>query len=183
MELSFLLSLQSLSLGMKYPNFNASYILSAVVACYTTLTFLIGLPFQFSLFTASLTCGGEVDWLPIKGRATEKVSVVQHIYNPSTNQVCASCRCWVPHLGQKSCSSRKKGSDMNSAWIPDIEKRKGSRKMPPTHFQRNTTFVNPQFLTKNIWSQLNDTTQISKVYNYYYFELFLKSTLRNTLPV
>lgn len=63
-EFSFLVSLQSLSLRMRYPNFNASYILAAVVMCYTTLTFLIGLPFQFFLFTASLTCGGEVDWLP-----------------------------------------------------------------------------------------------------------------------
>lgn len=60
-EFSFLVSLQSLSLRMRYPNFNASYILAAVVMCYTTLTFLIGLPFQFFLFTASLTCGGEVD--------------------------------------------------------------------------------------------------------------------------
>lgn len=63
MGLPFLFSLQSLSLRMRYPNFNASYILSAVVVCCTTLTFLIGLPFQFFLFTASLTCGGEVEWL------------------------------------------------------------------------------------------------------------------------
>lgn len=49
---------------MKYPDFNASYILAAVVVCYTILTFLIGLPFQFFLFTTSLTCGGKVGWLP-----------------------------------------------------------------------------------------------------------------------
>lgn len=168
---------------MNYANFNASYILSAVVVCYTTLTFLIGLPFQFSLFTASLTCGGEVDWLPIKGGSIEKVIIVQHIYNPSTNQVCASCRCRVPHLGQQSSSSRKKWCDMNSAQIPDIRRMKGSRKKSPTQLQRNTTFVNLQFLTENIWSQLDDTTQITEIYNYYYFELVLKSTLRNILSV
>lgn len=168
---------------MKYPNFNASYILSAVVVCYTTLTFLIGLPFQLSLFTASLTCGGEVDWLPIKGWSIEKVIVVQHIYNPSTIQVCASCGCRIPHMGQQSSSNRKKWSDINSAQIPDIRKMKGSRKESPTQLQRNTTFVNPQFLTENIWSQLDDTTQITEIYDYYYFELVLKSTLRNTLSV
>lgn len=73
---------------------------------------------------------------------------------------------------------------MNSLWIPDIKKMKGNRKNPPTPFQRDTTFVKLQFLAENIWSQLNDTTQISEIYNYYYFELVLKSTLKNiSLPV
>lgn len=39
---------------------------------------------------------------------------------------------------------------MNSAPMPDIRKMKGSRKKFPAQFQRNTTFVNPQFLTENI---------------------------------
>lgn len=39
---------------------------------------------------------------------------------------------------------------MNSAQIPDIRRMKGSRKKSPTQLQRNTTFVNLQFLTENI---------------------------------
>lgn len=79
---------------------------------------------------------------------------------------------------------QEKWSDMNSFQIPDIKKMEGSSKNPPTPFQKDTAFVNLQFLAENIWSRLNDTTQISEIYNYYYFELVLKSSLKSiSLPV
>jgi len=152
---------------MKYPNFNASYILSAVVVCYTTLTFLIGLPFQFFLFTASLTCGGEVDQLTnqrmVYWKGQHSPAYLQSLHKPHS-----SWRCWFPHLGRQSCSNRK--NEVTWIWSESqtLGKWKEAEKSPWTQFQRNTAFISLQFLAENIWSQLDDTTQISDIYNNYH---------------
>lgn len=93
---------------MRYPNFNASYILAAVVVCYTTLTFLIGLPFQFFLFTTSLTCGGKVDWLPnqrmVYWKGQHGPVYLQSFHKTRTHNRPSS---WLPHLGWQSCGVEK----------------------------------------------------------------------------
>lgn len=134
MELSFLLSLQSLSLRMRYPNFNASYILSAVVVCYTTLTFLIGLPFQFFLFTASLTCGEEVDQLTNQWMVYWKG---QHspVYLQSPCKPHASERCRVPHLGWRNYSNRKNEVTWIHCESQTLRKWKETEKTLQLHFR------------------------------------------------
>lgn len=119
---------------MRYPNFNASYILSAVVVCYTTLTFLIGLPFQFFLFTASLTYGGEVDQLTNqrmvywKGQCSP--AYLQSLHKPHTSR-----RCRVPHLGWQSYSNRKNEVSWIYSESQTLGKSKEAEKPLQLHFR------------------------------------------------